>query len=73
MNEVKSIVERIENLESQKQNIQDDIKNVFAEAKSRGYEIKALKEVIKQRKIDPSDLSEFEMLVETYKKQMELL
>ncbi len=71
MNEVKSIIERIERLESEKQNIADDIKEVFVEAKSRGYDTKALKEVIKQRKIDPSDLSEFEMLVETYKKQME--
>ena len=61
------LVERIERLESEKQGISDDIKDVYAEVKSTGYDPKILRKIIALRKMAPDDRREMEMLLETYK------
>lgn len=61
------IVERIERLESEKADIAQDIKEVYAEAKSAGYQVKALRKVIRERKIAEQERREQEALVEMYK------
>ena len=61
------IVERIERLESEKSDIAQDIKEVYAEAKSAGYQVKALRKVIRERKIAEQERREQEALVEMYK------
>ena len=61
------LVERIERLEEEKQGISDDIKDVYAEVKSTGYDPKILRKVIALRKMKPDDRREMEMLLETYK------
>lgn len=48
---LKSFIDRIERLEAEKQSLAEDLKEVYGEAKSAGYEIKALKQVVKLRKI----------------------
>lgn len=53
MSSIKSYVERIERLEEEKKEIQRDIKDIYQEAKAAGYNKKALKQVIKLRKMDP--------------------
>ena len=53
--ELKSIVERIERLEEEKQGISDDIKDVYTEAKGRGYDAKVLRRVIAARKMDANE------------------
>lgn len=64
---LKSFIERIERLNEEKQALQDDIKEVFSEAKAVGYDIKAMREVIKLRKMDADKRAEFESIIELYK------
>lgn len=70
---LRQFIERIERLEEEKKNIADDIKDVFAEAKSNGFDVKIMREVIKIRKMDSSDLEEQEYLLDTYKRALGLL
>ena len=58
--------ERIERLEEEKKGIQDDIKDVYAEAKAVGYDAKIMKQIHKLRKMKPDDRREMEALIETY-------
>ena len=60
------LIERIENLESEKKAIGDDIKDVYAEAKATGYDPKILRAVIRLRKMRPDDRAEFEAVLDTY-------
>jgi uncharacterized protein (UPF0335 family) len=64
--ELKSIVERIERLEEEKKAIADDIKDVYAEAKGNGYDVKALRKIIRLRKQDKNERAEEEAVLETY-------
>jgi uncharacterized protein (UPF0335 family) len=64
--QLKSIVERVERLEEEKKAIADDIKDVFAEAKVHGFDVKALRTIIKVRKQDTNERKEQEAIVETY-------
>jgi len=61
------LVERIERLEAEKQGLSDDIKDVYAQVKSAGYDPKILRKIIALRKMAPDDRREMEMLLETYK------
>ncbi len=65
--ELRQFVERIERLESEKKDIADSVKEVYAEARARGYDNAALRQIICDRKKDASDLSEHEAIVELYK------
>lgn len=69
---LRSIVERVERLEEDKKAIQDDIRDVFAEAKSAGFDTKAIKAVIKLRKMNAADRDEQEVLLETYRKALDI-
>ncbi len=60
--QLKSFVERIERLEEEKQTISDDIKDVYAEAKGNGFDVKILRQVIRIRKQDKSEREEMEAL-----------
>lgn len=68
--EIRQFVERYEHLEAEKQDIADQMKEVMAEAKGRGYDTKVLRAVIARRKRDKADLEEFEALVELYSAAM---
>ena len=67
-----SIVSRIEHLEEEKKGIQDDIKDIYAEAKGAGFDVKALKHVIKLRKKSQAERDEEDMLFTTYEKALDL-
>lgn len=60
------LIERIENLEEEKKGIADDIKDVYLEAKAVGYDSKAMRQIIRLRKMDPNDRREQEMILDTY-------
>ena len=60
------LIERVERLAEEKKGIQDDIKDVFAEAKAVGYDVKIMKKMIKIRKQNRDDRLEEEALTETY-------
>jgi uncharacterized protein (UPF0335 family) len=64
--ELRLLVERIERLEEEKKGMADDIKDVFAEAKSRGFDAKAIKKIVQIRKKRKEDFEEEEMILETY-------
>lgn len=64
--QIRAFVERIERLEEEKKAIADDIKEVFAEAKGAGYDVKALREVIRLRKQDRDERAEREAILDTY-------
>ena len=65
--ELRQLIERIERLEEEKVSLQDDIKEVMAEAKGRGYDTKAIRAIIRLRKKDPNERQEEEAILELYK------
>jgi len=69
----RAIVERIERLEEEKKAIADDIKDVYAEAKGNGYDVKALRTIIRLRKQDPNERAEAETILETYMQALGML
>lgn len=64
--ELRQFIERIERLEEEKQSIADDVKDVFGEAKSRGYDPKAIRTIIRLRKKDANERLEEESILQTY-------
>jgi uncharacterized protein (UPF0335 family) len=64
--QLKAIIERIEHLEEEKKAISDDIRDVYAEAKGNGYDVKALRTVVRLRKQDKDERAEQEAILETY-------
>ena len=69
---LRSLIERIERLEEEKKAIAGDIRDIFAEAKSAGFDVKILREILKLRKMDAADRDEKELLLETYRKALEI-
>jgi uncharacterized protein (UPF0335 family) len=64
--QLKAFIERIERLEEEKKAISDDIRDVYAEAKGNGYDVKALRTVVRLRKQDKDERAEQEAILETY-------
>lgn len=64
--QLKSIVERIERLEEEKSTIAEDVKEVYAEAKGNGYDVKILRKIIARRKRDREELQQEEAMIELY-------
>lgn len=64
--QLRSFIERIERLEEEKKTISEDIKDVFAEAKGTGFDVKALREILKIRKQDADQRAEHEAIVDLY-------
>ena len=64
--QLKSIIERVERLEEDKAAIGCDIKDVYAEAKGNGYDVKALRRIVSLRKQDPDKRAEQEAILDTY-------
>jgi uncharacterized protein (UPF0335 family) len=63
---LKAFVERVERLEEEKKTISDDIRDVYAEAKSSGFDVKALRAVVRLRKQDADERKGQEAILETY-------
>jgi uncharacterized protein (UPF0335 family) len=69
---LRSLVERIERLEEEKQALAGDIREVFAEAKGTGFDTKIMRQVIKLRKMESDDRQEQEHLLDLYKRALGL-
>ena len=69
---LRSFVERIEQLEEDRTNLNADIREVVAEAKSAGFDAKALRQVVRLRKLEPSERQEQEHLLEVYRRALEI-
>jgi uncharacterized protein (UPF0335 family) len=68
---IRAFVERIENLDTELQELNEQKKEVFAEAKGEGFDVKILKEIIKLRKQDQEERDEHESLLDLYMRAME--
>jgi len=64
--QLKAIIERIERLEEEKKTISDDIRDVYAEAKGNGFDVKALRTIVRLRKQDTDERREQQAVLETY-------
>jgi uncharacterized protein (UPF0335 family) len=73
VDQLKSIIERIERLEEEKKAISEDIKDVYAESKGNGFDVKALRTIIRLRKQDPNERQEEESILETYMNALGML
>jgi uncharacterized protein (UPF0335 family) len=65
--ELRLLIERIERLEEEKKAIADDVKDVYAEAKSRGYDTKTIRQIVRLRRMEEHVRQEADALLETYK------
>lgn len=70
---LKSFIERIERLEEEKKSLSDDIKDVFAEAKGSGFDVKVMRQILKERRMDKDDLDEQETLLDLYRRALGML
>lgn len=70
---LKSIIARVESLEEQKAGIAADIRDVFTEAKGGGWDTKAIRQIIKMRKLDASQLEEQETTLDTYRRALGMI
>jgi uncharacterized protein (UPF0335 family) len=68
--ELKSIIDRIENLEAEKAALQADIKEVYSEAKGHGFDVKVLRQIVRLRKMRENERAELEELLDLYKHQL---
>jgi uncharacterized protein (UPF0335 family) len=64
--QLKAFVERVEKLEEEKKAITDDIRDVYAESKANGFDVKALRTIVRLRKLDTNERREQEEILETY-------
>ena len=71
--QLKAFIDRIERLESEKANIADDIKAVFDEAKAMNFDVKALRQIIKDRKTPDNEREEREYILAQYKAALGML
>jgi len=70
--QLRLFIERIERLEEEKKGISDDIKDVYLEAKSQGYDAKTMRTIVRLRKMEKHAREEAEALLETYKSALGL-
>jgi uncharacterized protein (UPF0335 family) len=68
--EIRQFIERYESLEAQKKDLAEEMKEVMAEAKGRGYDVKILKKIIAIRKRDKDDIAEEDAILELYKEAL---
>jgi uncharacterized protein (UPF0335 family) len=64
--QLKTIIERIERLEEEKKTISDDVRDVYVEAKGNGYDVKAIRTIVRLRKQDANERQEQESILEMY-------
>ena len=67
---LRSLVERVERLEEERKAIGSDIKDIFAEAKSAGFDVKVLRQLIRIRRLEPAEVDEQETLLDVYRRAL---
>lgn len=71
--QLRSIVERVERLEEEKKTFTDDIRDVYAEAKGNGFDVKAIRAIVRMRKQDAAERRTHEAILETYMHELGML
>jgi uncharacterized protein (UPF0335 family) len=67
---LRSLIERIERLEEERKALGSDIKDIYAEAKSAGFDVKVIRQLIRIRKQEPADVEEQETLLDVYRRAL---
>lgn len=67
---LRSLIERVERLEEERKALSADIRDIFVEAKSAGFDVKVMRRIIAQRKREPAEVEEEETLLETYRRAL---
>jgi uncharacterized protein (UPF0335 family) len=67
---LQSLVDRIERLEEERKALGSDIRDIYAEAKSAGFDVKVLRQLIRIRKQEPADVEEQETLLDVYRRAL---
>jgi uncharacterized protein (UPF0335 family) len=67
---LRPLVERIERLEEERKALGADIKDIFQEAKSAGFDVKVMRQLIRLRKMDPAEVEEQEALLDVYRRAL---
>lgn len=67
VDQLRAIIDRVERLEEDKKAIADDIRDVYAEAKGNGYDVKALRTIVRLRRQDTAERQEQEAILDAYK------
>ena len=65
--ELRLLIERVERLEAEKKSMSDDIRDVYSEAKSRGYDAKIMRHLVRLRKMETHDRQEMDAILDTYR------
>src|ERR1700722_16211721 len=71
--QLEAIIERVERLEEERKTISADIRDVYAEAKGNGFDVKALRTIVRMRKEDANKRAEAETILETYMQALGML
>lgn len=64
--QLRAFVERIERLEDEKKTISDDVKEVYAEARANGFDVKVMRRIVALRRVDPNERMEMEAILDLY-------
>ena len=64
---LRSIVERVERLDEERKALGNDVRDIFAEAKGAGFDVKVIRALLKLRKLDPVEVEEMESLLDVYR------
>jgi uncharacterized protein (UPF0335 family) len=67
---LRSLVDRIERLEEERKALGSDIRDIYSEAKSAGFDVKVLRQLIRVRKQEPADIEEQETLLDVYRRAL---
>ena len=67
---LRSIIERVERLDEERKALAGDIKDIFSEAKSAGFDVKVVKQIIRIRKQEPAEVEEQETLLDIYRRAL---
>ena len=67
---LRSLIERIERLEEERKSLGNDIKDIYAEAKSAGFDVKVIRQIIRIRKQEPAEVEEQESLLDVYRRAL---
>ena len=70
--QIEQLIERVERLEEEKKGISDDIRDVYAEAKAVGYDVKIMRQIVRLRKMKPDDRREMDLVLDTYRSALGL-
>jgi uncharacterized protein (UPF0335 family) len=70
--QLRLFIERIERLEEEKKGIADDVRDVYAEAKANGYDVKTMRAIVRLRKMEKNARQEADALLETYRSALGL-